>query len=643
MCYGNTWSLSGIVADSSSAIKPLGLAMAESSTSYEKPNVGDLKKTNVFVDQEYITQEDLTFDSPVSDNASAASGAEGASKEYAGMAKGPASQWRGFVDSFKPAKRVEVDPSLNEAERAAFITAQSPLQQHLKNRHLQMIAIGGAIGTGLFVGSGKALRTGGPAGMLIGWGLTSTMIYCMVMALGELAVVFPISGGFTTYCTRFLDASVGFALNYNYMLQWLVVLPLEIVAASITVNYWGTDPKYRSGFVALFWVVIVIINLFGVKGYGEAEFIFSLIKVVTVIGFLILGLVLTCGGGPEGGYIGGKNWHDPGALVGTSAGQRFKGVCSVFVTAAFSFAGSELVGLAASESTNPRKSVPKAAKQVFWRITIFYILSLLFVGLLVPYTDPRLIGTSSVDAAASPFVIAIVSHGISGLPSVINVVILISVLSVGNSAIFACSRTLCALAEQGFLPKIFAYIDRKGRPLVAISATSIFGLLAFIAQSKKEGDVFNWLLALSGLSSLFTWGGICLCHIRFRYALHAQGRDTKELPFVSPAGIYGSYWGLFMICIMLIAQFYVALFPPGGKPSADTFFESYLSFPIVLAFYIGHKLYKRNWPMYIRADKMDIDTGRRDVDLELLKQELAEERLVLASKPWWYRTYSFWC
>ncbi|CCD23555.1 amino acid permease GAP1 NDAI_0B05220 [Naumovozyma dairenensis CBS 421] len=553
------------------------------------------------------------------------------------------SRWTRIKDSFKRAEKEEVDPNLTEAERIAINTAKAPLKHTLKGRHMQMVAIGGAIGSGLFVGSSTALRTAGPAGIVIGWGLTSTMIYCMVMALGELAVVFPVSGGFTTYATRFIDESFGFASNFNYALQWLATLPLEIVSASITVNYWQTPERYRDGFVALFWLVIVIINLFGVRGFGEAEFVFSTIKVLTVIGFIILGIVLVAGGGPEGGFVGGRYWHNPGAFVGDNAGTQFKGVCSVFVTAAFSFAGSELVGITAAEAANPRKSVPRAAKQVVWRIVLFYMGSLIMIGLLVPYTDPRLIGASSVDASASPFVIAIVTHGIRGLPSVINVVILIAVLSVGNSAIFAGSRTIAALSEQGFLPEIFGYIDRKGRPLVGIIVISTFGLIAFIAASKKQGEVFAWLMALSGLSSLFTWGGICLCHIRFRMALKAQGRSTNELPFVSPAGIIGSSWGLFMLLLMFIAQFYVALFPPGSKPSAEVFFESYLSFPIVLAFYFGHKIYKKNWKLFIKAEDMDIDTGRRETDLELLKQEIEEEKAILATKGWWYRQYQFWC
>ncbi|SCU91232.1 LANO_0D11122g1_1 [Lachancea nothofagi CBS 11611] len=554
-----------------------------------------------------------------------------------------ASRWESFRDSFKRREVEELDPNLTEAERIAVTTARSPLERSLKTRHLQMIAIGGAIGTGLFVGSGKALATAGPAGILLGWGIMGVMIFAMVMATGELAVTFPVSGGYTTYATRFVDESFGYASNMNYMIAWLVTLPLEIVAASITVDYWGTDRKYRDGFVALFYVVIVLINFFGVKGYGEAEFVFSLIKVVTVIGFIILGIILICGGGPVGGYIGGTYWQNPGAFYGDDSGKKFKGVCTVFVTAAFSFSGSEVIGLAAAETENPRKTLPGAAKQVFWRITLFYIVSMCIIGLLVPYNDDRLLGSSSVDASASPFVLAIKNHGIKGLPSVINVVILIAVLSVGNSAVYICSRTLTALAQQGALPRIFTYIDRKGRPLVSIIFTSVFGLLSFVAQSDKQTDIFNWLMALCGLSTLFNWGNIFLCHIRFRRGLSYQNRTTDELSFKSPVGTIGSWIGFVMIVLIFIAQFYVALFPPGAKPNASNFFQSYLSFFIVLVMYVGHKIYKKNWKLFIRADKIDIDTGRRDVNIEDLKKELAEERAILATKSFWYRSYKFWC
>ena len=254
-------------------------------------------------------------------------------------------------------------------------------------------------------------------------------------------------------------------------------------------------------FITIFLILIVFINLWGVRGYGEAEFVFSITKIIAVVGFIILAIVIDAGGAPKGGYLGAKTWHDPGALA-----NGFKGICSVFITAAFAFSGTELVGLAAAECENPRKTIPRATKQVFWRIALFYLISLFLVGLIVPYNNPQLLNSkSSVDIKASPFVIAIQNAGISVLPSVFNGVILISVLSVGNSSTYGSTRTLCALAEIGQAPKIFAYIDRKGRPTVALIFALAFAGLAYINIASVGPTVFNWLVALSGLSAFFTW------------------------------------------------------------------------------------------------------------------------------------------
>lgn len=551
--------------------------------------------------------------------------------------KASMSRWELFKDGFRrfDTEDLGLDPNLSEVEKTAIITANSPLSRSLKGRHLQMIAIGGSIGTGLFIGSGKVLKNGGPASVLIAYILIGGMIYTTVHALGELAITFPVSGAFVTYNTRFIDPSWGFAMAWNYALQWLVVLPLELVAAAITIQYWD-DTTNPAAYCVIFYCLIIVINFFGVKGYGEAEFVFSSIKVLAIIGFIILGIVLICGGGPHGGYIGARYWYNPGAF-----NHGFKGLCSVFVTAAFAFAGTELVGLAAAESVNPRKSMPKAIKQVFWRISLFYIISLIIVGMLVPYTD-ELLGVGS-SVKYSPFVIAINNAGIGGLPSVMNVVIMVAVLSVGNSSVFGSSRTLAALAAAGQAPKIFNYIDKKGRPMFGILLLAVFGLICFVSASGKQDDVFNWLLALSGLSSLFTWGSICFCHIRFRHALKVQGRDTSELAFKSQAGVIGSYYGMILCILILIAQFWIALWPIGGSPDAEAFFSAYLSLPVVMAFYIGHKIWKSNWKLYIRSKDIDLDTGRRELDLDLLKQELAEERAIMATKPFWYRAWNVMC
>ncbi|KAI0464304.1 hypothetical protein LJB42_001910 [Komagataella kurtzmanii] len=549
------------------------------------------------------------------------------------------SKWQEFKDSFKRADLDEsaFSPGMTEAERAIAATANSPMQKSLKPRHILLITLGGNIGTGLFVSSGTALRTGGPLGVLIGWIITGACCYTVVQAMAELTVRFPVAGSHTTFANRFIDRSFGFAVAWDYALLWLIVLPLELVAASMTIKFWTTSIN-PDIFVAIFYVFIVAVNFFGVKGYGEAEFVFSSIKIVTIMGFIILALVLICGGGPTHEYIGAQYWHDPGALA-----SGFKGVCSVFVSAAMSYMGTEVCGLAAAESADPRKALPAAIKHVFWRILLFYIVVLLLVGMLVPFNSERLLGAGG-GTSASPFVIAIQTHTISGLPSVMNAVIMLSLLSVGNSATFSCSRTICALAAQGMAPKIFAYVDRKGRPLYALLLSAVVGLFSFIAAYKDQDTVFAWLLSISGLSSIFLWSAIVLSHIRFRYAMKKQGRSLDELAYVSNTGVYGSYFGLLVNILIVICQFWVSLFPVGGaEPSPVIFFQGYLCVPLVLVLYLGHKIYKRNWAMYIRSEEMDLDTGRREMDLNLLKQEVAEERELLRQKPFWYRTYKFWC
>lgn len=553
----------------------------------------------------------------------------------------PHLRWQNFKDSFK---RVSIDEedeamygTMTDIEKANLLTSKSPLQRKLKSRNITMIAIGSSIGSALFVGSGSALSTGGPAGILIAWSLTGMAIFTTMQSLGELSVAFPVSGGFNLYATRFIDPSVGFAVAWNYFIQFLVLLPLELVSSSITMEFWNTSIN-PDIWVLIFYLFVCSINMFGVRAYGETEVLFSAIKVVAVVMFIIVSIVLAAGGGPNHDFVGAKYWHDPGAFA-----NGFKGCASVFVTAAFAYAGVELVGLAAAESENPRRTLPRAIKQVFWRILMFYLVSLTLICFLVPYNSPRLLGASSVDVTASPFVIAIELGGIKGLPHVMNAVILVSVISVASTSVYATSRTLTSLAEQGLAPKICAYVDRAGRPLVAIGISNLFALLAFIAASGKQADVFDWLMSISALSSIALWISINWAHIRFRRALKVQGRDTDELTFVSQTGVWGSYFGCIIFILVLIAQFWIALFPIGGAPNAEDFFMTYLGGVILIVFYISHKVWKRNWILQTPAKQLDIDTGRREADLELLKEQIRQERALLRSKPWYLRFYHLWC
>lgn len=496
------------------------------------------------------------------------------------------------------------------------------LDRRMEKRHLNMIAIGGSIGAGFFVGSGSALNSGGPGFILIDFLIIGVMMFNVVYALGELSVMYPVSGGFYTYSSRFIDPTWGFAMGWNYVMQWASVLPLELTVCSMTVAYWNDDITHAA-WITIFLVAIIVINIFGTIGYAEEEFWASCIKLLATIIFMIIAFILVLGGGPSSGrydeYWGARLWYDPGAFR-----NGFRGFCSVFVTAAFSFSGTELVGLAAAESENPLKSLPSAVKQVFWRISLFYILGLFFVGLLISSDDTNLLGANPyADTNASPFVLVGKYADLKGFDSFMNAVILISVLSIGTAAVFGGSRTLTALAQQGYAPKIFTYIDRSGRPLVSVTFHIACGLLAYVSLASAGSTVFDWLQALSGLAVLFTWGSICLAHIRFRAAWKYHGHTLDEIPFKAAFGVCGSYLGLALNILVLLAQLYVAICPVGGGfNDASGFFTSFLAFPLVVVFWIGGYIWKRRGWMHLRD--IDVDSGRRVLNWDEINAHRAQ-------------------
>lgn len=505
------------------------------------------------------------------------------------------------------------------------------LDQTMKPRHLNMISIGGSIGAGFFVGSGSALTRGGPAAVLLCFSICGVMIFNVVHALGELAVMYPVSGGFYTYSTRFIDPTWGFAMGWNYVFQWLIVLPFELVVCSFTVAYWNKDVS-PAVWITLFWVFIIAINIFGTLGYAEEEFWSSCFKLAATIIFMLIAIVLVCGGGPSGGkydeYWGARLWYNPGAFQ-----NGFPGFCSVFVTAAFSYAGTELVGLAAAESSNPAKSLPGAIKQVFWRITTFYVLGLTLVGLLVSSTDNRLLNSANPYAdGVSPFVLAGKDAGLEGFDHFMNLVICVSVVSIGVSSVYGSSRTITALAEQNYAPKIFTYIDKSGRPLVSVVFTLVFGALAYVSLASGGMVVFDWLLSLSAMSSLITWGSICACHIRFRAAWTRQGRSMDLIPYRAFGGVWGSWIGLILCFIILAAQFYTAATPPGGAAnSVDRILQNILTIPVVAVFWIIGYVWKRS--AWVPMDKVDLDTGLRQHNWD----EINAYRAKINAYPAWKR------
>lgn len=518
------------------------------------------------------------------------------------------------------------------------------LKQNIRPRHVLMISLATGIGTGMLVGNGKSLHNGGPASLVIGYAIVSSMLYCVIQSASELAIIYTsLAGGFNAYPSLLVDKAFGFSVSWVYCLQWLCVLPLELVTASMTIKYWNQTIN-PDAFVTIFYVVLVAINFVGAAGYAEAEFFFNCCKVLMIIGFFILGIIINCGGAGNDGYLGARYWHDPGAFRGSDSINRFKGIVAVLVNAAFAYGGAEFSVLTAAEQQNPQKSIRSASKKLVYRILGIYIMTAILLGFLVPWNSDELLGSGGSATHASPFVIAVASHGVRVVPHFINAVILLSVLSVANSALYSSSRILLSLSEQGFAPRFLNYVDRCGRPVLCLLVSCVFGLLSFVAASPKEETVFTWLLAISGLSELFTWFSISLSHVRLRRAMTVQGRSADELGYVAWTGVWGAYYAMAMIVAILVGQFWVAISPVGSnKLDANNFFENYLAMPILIFLYLGYKIWTRDWRLLIPSSEVDLVAHRKIFDAEVLRHEQLEEKEQLRHAPWTTRLANFWC
>jgi amino acid transporter len=484
------------------------------------------------------------------------------------------------------------------------------VQRRLKQRHVQMIAIAGTIGTGLFLGSGGALASAGPLGALIAYALVGTVAYASLCAVGEMSTWAPISGTFPHFAARWVDPALGFAVGWNYFYSNAISIPVEITAAVILLSFWDHNTKHAPIYTAILCVLVCLINIFGVRYFGESEFIFAVIKLTLITGLLLVGLVVDLGGGPQGERIGFRYWKNPGAIAGSGLEpkhvglDRFLAILSVIVQAAFSFQGMELVVIAASETESPRRNIAKAVGRVFYRIVIFYILGILMIGMLVAYNDASLLSLQGNNtAAASPFVIAIERAGIKVLPHIINGAIFTSAFSAGNSFLFCSSRVLYGLALRGQAPRILTYCTKKGLPLYAVLCTSSFALLSFMSVSNGSNTVFNWFVNLSTTGGFTSWFVMNLTYIFFRKGLLAQGYDPTKNSYTNKLQPYIAYWGcawtMFFILINGFSVFW--------NFNATGFLTAYINIPIFLVLYFSYKFTMKT--SFWKPEEMDFVTG----------------------------------
>ncbi|GAA5983478.1 hypothetical protein JCM11641_005822 [Rhodosporidiobolus odoratus] len=488
------------------------------------------------------------------------------------------------------------------------------LHRGLKARHVQMISIGGVIGTGLFLGVANALRNGGPLSLLLGYAAVGSICYSVMICLGEMVAHLPVPGGHITLGRRFVSPAFGFAMGWNYWYNWTIVLPAELNAAAVLIGYWDktTNPGV---WIAVTLIVACAINFGGSRAYGECEFWFAIIKVITIVGLIILGIILDCGGGPNGEYIGTRYWRDPGAMVQylgiEGATGRFLGFWAVLIQASFSYIGTEIVAIAAGETKDPRRTLPRAVKAVYIRILLFYILGVFITGLLVPSNDERLkLGTGT--AASAPFVIAITDSGIKALPSIINAALLTSAWSAASSDLYTSSRALYGLALNNQAPAFLKATNRWGLPWICVVIGCLFALLSFMSVgAASAGKVFNWFANMTSVCGLITWGCICYTYICFRRGMKAQNIDRAILPYRPAGALFAAWYALVFICIVLFFNAWGVFYQYPDNFDTATFVTSYfpiMFFPFLIIFYHFYRRSERGIP----PSEMDLISGSRE-------------------------------
>ncbi|KAF8319959.1 putative general amino acid permease [Clavulina sp. PMI_390] len=495
------------------------------------------------------------------------------------------------------------------------------LVRQLKSRHIAMISIGGVIGTGLFLGSGGALANGGPVGLWLGYIIMGSITYAVMVSLGEMVSYLPIPGGHIKLAERFVNPALSLTMGWNYWYNWIIILPAELSAAAVLINYWVSPTRVNNAaWISICIVVVITINMFGARAYGECEFWFASIKVITITGLIILGIILDLGGGPDHDRLGFRFWKHPGPFVQfdgiPGATGRFAGWWAVMTQAAFSFIGTEIVAIAAGEAKNPRRNIPRAIKKVYIRILLFYILGTFIIGILVPSNNPDL-GAQS-NAFSSPFVIAIRRAGIKGLPSVINAALLTSAWSAASSDLYTSSRALYGLAISHNAPQIFARTTRSGLPYVSIIFSSLFCALAYMGVKSGSNKVFGWFANMTSIAGLMTWFGIGVTYIRFHAGLKAQGIDRNTLPFKSPLQPFLSWY---VVVSTLVICFFsgFSVFIKGHWDHA-TFVTNYLPFALFPLMYIFGRYFMYRTPA-VRPHEMDFVSGIAEIEADTYDED----------------------
>lgn len=413
--------------------------------------------------------------------------------------------------------------------------------------------------------------------MFIAFSFWCTFVLAITLCMAEMVTYLPISSPFIRFAGRYVDEAFGFAAGWNFFVLEAALVPFEVVACNFILHFW-TDAIPTAAVIVIVIVLYALINLLAVKWYGESEFWAAIGKVLLIVGLIIFTFIVMVGGNPLGDRFGFRFWKEPGAFATLyyegSLGQ-WLGFLQCLIQAAFTIAGPDYVSMAAGEAENPRKVMPRAYNAVFYRLTAFFVLGSLCVGILVPYNDKELIAafkSSAPGAAGSPYVVAMNRLGIKVLPHIVNAMVLTAAFSAGNSYVYCASRSLYGLALEGKAPKFMTTCTKKGVPIYCVGFVLLLALLAFLQLSSNAAVVLNWLVSLVTASQLLNFSCVCISYLCFYRALKVQGISRDSLPYKAWFMPYGAYYALTATTIMVFVGGY-SVFLPGQWSIPDFLFS----------------------------------------------------------------------
>ncbi|KAJ5191940.1 uncharacterized protein N7498_010925 [Penicillium cinerascens] len=513
-------------------------------------------------------------------------------------------------------------PSAPSTTPGDVATGFDDIYNALTPRQFAVITVGSAIGTGLMIGTGRALSISGPAAITISYTVVGFSVYLVLSALGEVAAWLPRPYTVADQAVRFCDPALGFSLGWIYWLKYAIVTPNQLTAAALLISYWLDPERVNPGvWITVFLLTITALNYLHHGLASQVEFYVSSFKLLVMFALMILSLVIALGGGPDRDMRGFRYWKGSGSFGSRydhSLVENLVLTCGTMSSAAFVYIGSERAGIMV-QSPNVRKAISRSIKHTFYRSLVFHLLAIILLGMLVPHDSIALAfyRKAQKGAAASPFVAALYLAGIPVVPDILNAFILLFVLSIANYDLWLATKAMCDLAIKHRAPAFLSRVNRRGVPVYALAVCASVATLAYLNVPQDTALMFGYFMDTVTMLGLLTWISILLTHLSFVRARRAQGIDDKDLSFKAQFGPAGTWLALALCLFISTTMIFGAFSFESGEIKFDyrSFVASYIGIPIYLSLYIGHKVARKS--KHVIPSEVDLWTDKQEPPNEL--------------------------